>query len=380
MTAGSPPVVRASLPGRAAAPAGSATTGAVGGLAAARPIEAELLDCLRCPVCRAALDRRGDDLRCVGCARSFPVVLGIPDLRLYEDPLIPLADDYRKGEVLLRAAERMSFAELVAFYWTLPTYPPTPADLIARFVHHVQSDDRRLATWEEHVGRGDRLLDVGCGAGVLVRAAHRRFREAVGVDVGFRWLVVARHGLLEAGITPRLVCACADHLPFADGTFDTVTSVALLEQLTHPGDALREFGRVQRSAGRTVVWTSNRFSAAPEPHVRVWGVGFLPRRWMPAYVRWRRGLAYTGKTLLSRFELARLARRAGYDRATYHLPGIAPADVQRAGPLERLGARAYERLRRVPWLRQPIVAVFPALLAVLTRSSSPARGRTEAAA
>ncbi len=259
-----------------------------------------------------------DDLRCPRCARGvYPVVLGIPDLRLYEDPLIPRADDYRKGEKLQRAAESMSFAELVAHYWTLPTYPPTPPDLSDRFIHHVLTDDQRIAGWSEHLGTGERLLDVGCGAGVLVRLAHGRYREAVGLDVGFRWLIVARRGLEEAGIVPRLVCACADHLPFAQGTFDAVTSVALLEHVPNAQAALGEFARVQRPSGRTVVWTSNRYSLTPEPHVRVWGVGFMPRRFMPAFVRWRRGLAYTGKTLLSRFELTRLARRAGFRRAEF---------------------------------------------------------------
>src|SRR5262249_12641477 len=189
----------------------------------------DLLDSLRCPVCIQPLARAHDTLTCGSCSRSFPIVLGIPDLRLYEDPLIPKMDDYRKGEKLQRAAESMSFAELVAYYWTLPTYPPTPADLSARFVHHVLSDEGRIAGWEQVLGEGQTLLDVGCGAGVLVRVAHRRFKRAVGVDVGFRWLVVARRGLEEAGLEPNLVCACADHLPFADTSFDAVTSVALLE-------------------------------------------------------------------------------------------------------------------------------------------------------
>ena len=93
---------------------------------------ADLGEALRCPVCRATLSEQGETLTCTGCERTYPIVLGIPDLRLYEDPLIPKLDDYRKGEKLQRAAESLSFAELVAFYWTLPTYPPTPADLSAR--------------------------------------------------------------------------------------------------------------------------------------------------------------------------------------------------------------------------------------------------------
>jgi ubiquinone/menaquinone biosynthesis C-methylase UbiE/uncharacterized protein YbaR (Trm112 family) len=333
-------------------------------------LDTELASWLRCPRCRSELRCDADRLHCDRCARHYPIVLGIPDLRLYPDPLIPLDDDYRKGEKLQREAERLSFAELVAYYWTLPTYPPTPRDLSDRFVHHVLTDHRRIAGYADLLGSGDAFLDVGCGAGVLVREAARRFRAAVGLDVGFRWLIVARRGLEEAGLPARLVCGCADHLPFADGRFDTVASVALLEHLPDVPAALGEFARVRRATGRVLVWTSNRYSLAPEPHVRVWGVGFLPRRWMPAYVRWRRGLAYEKKNLLSRFELARGFRRAGLARWRFHLPPIGADDLERAGGLERLGARIYGALRHVPLVRALIVVVFPALLAVARGSEA----------
>ena len=172
---------------------------------------------LRCPRCRAPVEREGDSYRCTAADHRYPVVLGIPDFRLYEDPLIPLADDYRKGETLQAAAATRSFEELVAYYWTLPTYPPTPPDLSARFVQHVLSDPERIAGYLDHLGRGGALLDVGCGAGALLRAAQPRFDACVGADVGFRWLIVARRGLEEAGLPADLICCGADHLPFEIG-------------------------------------------------------------------------------------------------------------------------------------------------------------------
>jgi ubiquinone/menaquinone biosynthesis C-methylase UbiE len=330
---------------------------------------------LRCPRCGAAVERAGDAYRCSACGHRYPVVLGIPDFRLYEDPLIPLADDYRKGEKLQREAERRGFADLVAYYWTLPTYPPTPPDLSARFVRHVLSDEARIAAYAELLGRGDALLDAGCGAGVLLRTVRGRFRTAVGLDVGFRWLIVARRGLEEAGLAPHLVCGCADHLPFADGVFDTVASIALLEHVSDAAAVLAEASRVASPSGRLLVWTSNRFSLAPEPHVRVWGVGFLPRRLMPAYVRWRRGLAYEKKRLLSRFELARGLRAAGRHQVRFHLPAVAAADLADAGPVGRAAGRAYGALRRVPLVGWLIVLVFPVLLAVAWSGAPPEGAR-----
>jgi ubiquinone/menaquinone biosynthesis C-methylase UbiE len=320
----------------------------------------------RCPRCGAAVVREGDEYRCEGTHR-FPIVLGIPDFRLYEDPLIPLADDYRKGERLEAEASRRSFAELVEFYWTLPTYPFTPPDLSARFVHHVVSDAARIAGYAPALGSGRAFLDVGCGAGALLREMRGQFATCVGADVGFRWLIVARRGLQELGMSANLVCCCADALPFASGTFDTVASVALLEHVPDASAVLAECARVMEPSGRVFAWTSNRFSLAPEPHVRVWGVGFLPRRLMPAYVRWRRGLAYEKKHLLSAWELARGLRSASLGDVRLLPPAITAVDLVHAGRIERLAARAWSILRRIPVIRRLLIPWFPVLQVVAMR-------------
>ncbi len=327
---------------------------------------------LRCPRCRAAVERHGDAYHCTACPGRYPIVLGIPDFRLYEDPLIPLADDYRKGEKLLRAAEQRSFAEMVAYYWTLPTYPYTPPALSARFVEHVLSDAERIEGYADLLGTGRSFVDVGCGAGMLVQWANRRFPISVGADVGFRWLVIARHGLVERGFPANVVCCCADALPFADGVFDSVASVALLEHVPDAAAAMTHFARVASPRGRVFTWTSNRFSLAPEPHVRVWGVGFLPRRMMPRYVRWRSGLAYEKKHLVSRWELARAYRRAGLHRIRFAAPRVTAADTAAMGGAERMGARLWEGARRVPLVHRLGLPWFPVLQAVATRTGEEA--------
>src|SRR5262249_28034769 len=188
-------------------------------------------------------------------------------------------------------AERLNFADLVHYYWSLPNDPPTPPDLSERFIRHVLNDEQRIEAYKNKIGRGESFLDVGCGTAALVKVAQQSFPFTIGCDVAFRWLVVARKRLQEAGLEPNLVCCCADSLPFPDGHFDSVASVSLLEHVSKPEATTWEMRRVTKPGGSIFVWTANRFSMAPEPHVRVWGVGFLPRRWMPAYVRWRRGMA-----------------------------------------------------------------------------------------
>jgi ubiquinone/menaquinone biosynthesis C-methylase UbiE/uncharacterized protein YbaR (Trm112 family) len=331
------------------------------------PRNPNLWSILRCPVCKGGLSARREELACSACQKRYPIVLGIPDLRIYEDPLIPLEDDYRKGEKLQLEAERLSFADLVRYYWSLPTYPPTPQDLRQRFIRHVLTDEARIEGYKEKLGSGESFLEVGCGTAALVKVAQERFELAVGCDVAFRWLVVARKRLQEAGLPANLVCCCADYLPFPDRLFTSVASVSLLEHVSDGGAAINEFGRVSQQAGSVFVWTSNRFSLAPEPHVRVWGVGFLPRRWMPAYVKWMRGLAYEKKHLLSCFEIRRLLKRAGLEWIDFSLPAITAADWESLRGLERLGALLFSRAARIGFIRRALVMVSPVILVVARR-------------
>jgi ubiquinone/menaquinone biosynthesis C-methylase UbiE/uncharacterized protein YbaR (Trm112 family) len=341
-----------------------------------RPANRALLDILRCPLCKRVPLLRSEEVVCPQCRRTYPIVLGIPDLRVYEDPLIPLLDDYRKGEKIQAEAEGLGFAELVRYYWSLPTYPPTPPDLSERFIRHVLTDEQRIEGYKDRIGRGESFLDVGCGAAALVKVAQESFRFTIGCDVAFRWLLIARKRLQEAGLQPNLVCCCADYLPFPDGLFDSIASVSLLEHVSEPAAAVGEMRRVAKPGGRIFVWTANRFSLAPEPHVRVWGVGFLPRRWMPAYVKWRRGMAYEKKRLLSCFELHRLLRRAGLGPIIFALPVITAADWESLGAWERAVARVYGWLAKIPLLRWPLIVVSPVIQAAAERRD---RAQAEAA-
>jgi ubiquinone/menaquinone biosynthesis C-methylase UbiE/uncharacterized protein YbaR (Trm112 family) len=324
-------------------------------------VNPELLRILRCPLCKGGLEQRADKLFCTPCGKVYPIVLGIPDLRLYEDPLIPLEDDYRKGEKVQAQAERLSFADLVRYYWSLPTYPYTPPELAERFIRHVLTDEARVAGYLDKIGSGKAFLDVGCGTAALVRMAQPKFDFAVGCDVAFRWLLIARRRLQEAGLPANLVCCCADHLPFADGMFDSVASVSLLEHVADSRAVVRESGRVTAGGGRIFVWTTNRFSLAAEPHVRVWGVGFLPRRWMPAYVKWRSGLAYEKKKLLSCFELGRFFHGEGIGHLEYFLPRITAPDWEHLQGIERWGARMFRFAAGVPLLRSLLKLVSPVI-------------------
>lgn len=321
-----------------------------------------LLRLLRCPLCKRELASNPEAYLCVYCRRTYPIVLGIPDLRVYPDPYITIEQDHEKSRIVQAQAERMSFAELLRFYWENISLPPTPLDLREGFIRHVLSDQTRVESFAKQLGSGSACLDVGCGAGSLIGVAQRSFEMVIGCDVAFRWLLLARKRLLEAGATANLVCCCADFLPFPDEAFDLVTAISLLEHVRDAQAVIGESARVQSRGGRLFVWTANRFSIAPEPHVHIWGVGFLPRRWMAAYVKWRRGLPYDKQYLLSCFELRRMLKRSRYDSFAFSLPSVTEADLKGRTRMERLGARIFRFFSKMPPLRWLLTPISPALL------------------
>lgn len=325
---------------------------------------------LRCPLCKQELASESGAYSCAHCRRTYPVILGIPDLRVYSDPYITIEEDHYKGGLVQEQAERMSFAELLRFYWENVSLPPTPIDLREGFIRHVLSDQARVKSFADQLGSGRRCLDVGCGAGSLLAVAARRFDEMViGCDVAFRWLVLARKRLQEAGAPANLVCCCADYLPFPPESFDLVTAISSLEHVRDAQVVIRECARVQRGSGRLFVWTANRFSLAPEPHVHIWGVGFLPRRWMASYVKWRRGLPYDKQYLLSCFDLRRMLKGAQYNSLTFSLPAVTEEDLEGRSWTEKLGARIFRALSNVTLFRWLMTPISPALLVLGKRDN-----------
>lgn len=99
------------------------------------------------------------------------------------------------------------------------------------------------------VSKSDKILDLGCGTGMLLGELAKRCRLAVGVDSSQGMLGVAK----RRGSDFFLVCADADHLPFHTSCFDTVVSVTLLQNMPAPPTTLKEIARVLRSGGRMVV-------------------------------------------------------------------------------------------------------------------------------
>lgn len=97
-----------------------------------------------------------------------------------------------------------------------------------------------------HLKPGDRVLDAGCGEGVLSCLAAQRGVNVVGVDISPPNIAAARRLAAEWGVEVEFQEADAENLPFPDNSFDVVLSSHVLEHLPDLDAGLHELYRVSR--------------------------------------------------------------------------------------------------------------------------------------
>lgn len=118
-----------------------------------------------------------------------------------------------------------------------------------------------LVDWAK-IAAGDKVLDVGCGTGVVAITARQRGAKVTGLDLTPELLARARVNAQQAGcadITWRE--GDAEQLPYADGEFDVVVSQYGHMFAPRPAVTAKEMLRVLRPGGRIA------FSTWPADHV-----------------------------------------------------------------------------------------------------------------
>jgi ubiquinone/menaquinone biosynthesis C-methylase UbiE len=318
---------------------------------------------LTCPYCGRPLEEDAAGAACAACRRRYSRHHGILDLRVFPDPYLGLDEDRARADLVVAALDRLALPEILEHYWSLSE--TTPALLRRTFVQSALRAEARARSLRARIEADgvplarSRVLEIGSGTGAFLAEAHGHVREIVGLDIALRWLHVSRRRFRDRGQPPPLlVCACAEHLPFEDGAFDVVVSTATLEFTRDVDRVLAECARVLRPGGRAYLTTVNRFSLGLEPHVRLWGVGWLPRAWQAGYVR-RRGRGDFAKVrLLSFRELDRRAARH-FARRRFEPPSV-PEELRRElSAVERVGLRVYEAAARVGLVRALLRWVGP---------------------
>ena len=155
-----------------------------------------------------------------------------------------------RADVNLNPVETAKFDKLASRWWdkngeSRPLHDLNPA---------------RLNYIVDHVAlNGARVLDVGCGGGILSEALAAAGAEVTGIDLAPRVLEVARLHLHETGVQVDYreisVESLAAEMP---AIFDAVTCMEMLEHVPDPGSVIAACATLLKPGGRLFLSTLNR--------------------------------------------------------------------------------------------------------------------------
>ena len=115
--------------------------------------------------------------------------------------------------------------------------------------------------WIDGLARlaGKRVLDVGCGGGILAESMARRGAQVCGIDLAEKGLRVAQLHLSESLLKIEYQKASAEELAARDpASFDAVTCMELLEHVPDPASTVSACARLVRPGGSVFFSTINR--------------------------------------------------------------------------------------------------------------------------
>jgi len=303
-------------------------------------------------------DQRFD---CAACHSRYEVIDGIPDFRISGDFWLDIDKDRASARELAAHFSTAQVEELVRHVYA--SRPGWVESRIALRTAQVLAAPKRLQKeidgWLDAATGNGPFLEIGCGPGMLLAAAASKGRAGIGIDASMVWLVVAKRLITRWGGMPVLAAALGDALPLADNAVPAAIALDVIEHVSDPAAFLREIERVTQGGGHLALATPNRFSLAAEPHVSVWGVGWLPRPWQAAFVRWRSGKSYDYTRLLSTWEAARILRLNTTFDFRILLPAIPDEEMDRFPRYRRRLARLYNRAISVATLRGLFLTIGP---------------------
>lgn len=335
-----------------------------------------------CPSCQGDLESvtyQKTTFRCVSCKKEFPVIQGIPDLRMFPDPYIDFDQDRLKGEKVASRFQELDFQGLIEYYYSMTSVvPPQHARQYSRGLMAGQARaETTLSNWQKLIGdqassqlQKELVLEIGCGTAPFLVAGSKAFSKLIGIDIAFRWLILGKKRLEEAGLDVPLICACAEALPFREHTFGAVVAESTIEHLRDQSCALNEARRVLIPNGWLFITTPNKFSVGPDPHAGLWMGGILPESWIGAYVKMKGGIP-PKRQLLSVGELKRLLHCSGFKVPVLGLPDI--SDTQRLYFSKglRVIIDLYRITTKLPLTRWILYKIGPLFHAVTRKANLP---------
>ncbi|GAB3379725.1 bifunctional 2-polyprenyl-6-hydroxyphenol methylase/3-demethylubiquinol 3-O-methyltransferase UbiG [Spongiibacter taiwanensis] len=147
-------------------------------------------------------------------------------------------------------AEIAKFEELAHRWWDRESEFKPLHDINPLRVNYI---DQRSPLAEKKV------LDVGCGGGILSEAMAQRGAKVTGIDMGETPLSVARLHQLESGVKVDYFQATAEEMAEDQpGTYDVVTCLEMLEHVPNPASVIRACASLCKPGGDLYFSTINR--------------------------------------------------------------------------------------------------------------------------
>ena len=203
-------------------------------------------------------------------------------------------------------AEVAKFEAMAAEWWNpngkfkpLHMLNPCRLDYITRQI--AAEFDRDLATSEPF--KGLRLLDIGCGGGLLSEPMARLGAEVVGADAAPRNIPVAAVHAQQAGLTIDYRFTTAEDLASANEVFDVVLNMEVVEHVSDPLSYLTACQQLLKPGGLMICSTLNR-------NAKSFGMAIIGAEWV---MRWLPKGTHDWKKFITPDELYDLIRRAGLD-------------------------------------------------------------------
>lgn len=106
---------------------------------------------------------------------------------------------------------------------------------------------------------GKKVVDVGCGGGILSESMARAGADVTGIDLSRAALDIARLHAAETQVTVDYQCASTEDFAIANaGQFDVVTCMEMLEHVPEPAAIVEACGKLLKPGGSAFFSTLNR--------------------------------------------------------------------------------------------------------------------------
>ncbi|AUH33651.1 bifunctional 2-polyprenyl-6-hydroxyphenol methylase/3-demethylubiquinol 3-O-methyltransferase UbiG [Paracoccus tegillarcae] len=202
------------------------------------------------------------------------------------------------------ASELAKFEAMAAEWWDpngkfkpLHMLNPVRLDYItSRIAAQFGRDARSLRPFE-----GLRILDIGCGGGLLTEPMARLGAEVTGVDAVERNIEVARVHAAQQGLDIDYRATTAEAIAEEGGQFDVVLALEIVEHVVDPADFIATCAALTRADGAMIVSTLNRTAKS-------FGAAIIGAEWI---MRWLPRGTHEWNRFITPDELAAMMAQAG---------------------------------------------------------------------